>query len=82
MSEQRSVEERATPKRSNPCHRCGEQLTENTAVALDYSATSDLYYAPGKMPMSHESLGTYFFGASCAKRVLKANGKLDKEYRG
>jgi len=76
------VEERATSKRSNPCHRCGEQLAEETAVPLEYSATSDLYYAPGKMPINHESLGTYFFGPTCAKRVLKAKGELDKEYRG
>lgn len=57
------------------CECCNKELTSNKVVWLELSQTDNRYYE--EIPEGHISQGAFPFGASCAKKILKAKNQGD-----
>ncbi len=53
------------------CERCGEELTEDSAIWLELSMDDGKYYRPDEFPKRHGNQGGFPFGRHCSRKVLK-----------
>jgi len=63
------------------CQRCNEQLMPDNIVWLELNNKTNLYSDPAKVHIAEEdSQGSFTFGATCAKHVLKNGGICQYTY--